>query len=445
METGETSPRGLLQVKGDAVPLSYAEFIAAKRHIMEDDPIGEVSIDPHLFDFQGAVVKWGIKKGRACIFAGTGLGKTIMQCEWAKHIPGKTLIVAPLAVAAQTSEEASDKLGMDVRVIKEPGQVAGSGVYITNYERALAMDFKWDGVVLDESSILKSHDGAYRKGLTDLFARTRYKLCCTATPAPNDLMELANHAEFIGAMTRLECLATFFTHDGGDTSKWRLKRHAVKDFWEWVSSWAVAFDSPYDLGFDGSRFVLPELKTFEHRCHVDTGGVGGLFGDQDPGATKLYTVLRNSQDDRVRIAADLVNGEPDQQWCVWCHTNDEQDALENAIPGSVGVRGDDPSDVKEKRLLGFAKGDFRVMVTKPKIAGFGMNWQQCRRTVFASVTYSYEQQYQAVRRFWRFGQTKPVHVHTITANTEESVMSAVNFKAAVHSSIARSMKGNFAA
>lgn len=421
----------------------YQRFIESKRYVMQDDPIGEVTIDPHLFDFQEAVVKWAVRKGRACVFAGTGLGKTIMQCEWARHIPGKTLIVAPLAVSAQTVEEAKNRLGMEIRPLREPSQMDGNGVYVTNYERALAMDFKWDGVVLDESSILKSHDGAYRKGLTDLFARTRYKLCCTATPAPNDLMELANHAEFIGAMTRLECLATFFTHDGGDTSKWRLKRHGVKDFWEWVSSWAVAFDSPSDIGFDGSRFVLPELKTFEHRCHVDTGGQGGLFGDQDPGATKLYTVLRNSQGDRVQIAADLVNGEPGEQWCVWCHTNDEQDAIEAAIPGAVGVRGDDHPDHKEKALLGFAKGDFRVMVTKPKIAGFGLNWQNCRRTVFASVTYSYEQQYQAVRRFWRFGQTKPVHVHYVTANTEESVMSAVKFKQAVHSSIARSMVGNF--
>ncbi len=421
----------------------YQRFIESKRYVMADDPIGEVSIDPNLFDFQEAVVRWAVAKGRACVFAGTGLGKTIMQCEWARHVPGKRLIVAPLAVATQTAAEAESKIGLTVKHIKEPSQVDGDGVYVSNYERALSLDVKWDGVVLDESSILKSHDGAYRKGLTDMFSRTRYKLCCTATPAPNDLMELANHAEFIGAMTRLECLATFFTHDGGDTSKWRLKRHAVKDFWDWVSSWAVAFDSPSDIGFDGARFILPELKTFEHRCHVDTGGQGGLFGDQDPGATKLYTVLRNSQAQRVEIASRLVSAEPDEQWCVWCHTNDEQDELEASISGAVGVRGDDHPDYKEKSLLGFAKGDFRVLVTKPKIAGFGMNWQNCRRTVFASVTYSYEQQYQAVRRFWRFGQTKPVHVHTITANTEESVMSAVNFKAAVHSSIARSMSGNF--
>lgn len=421
--------------------LAYDQFIAGKRNAMGSDPISANKIHPVCFDFQDSVVRWSLNKGRASMFAGTGLGKTIMQCEWARHIPGKVLIVAPLAVAGQTSEEASNRLGMEVRVVKEPSQVDGSGVYVTNYERALAMECGWDGVVLDESSILKSHDGAYRQGLTDMFAKTRYKLCCTATPAPNDLMELANHAEFTGAMTRMEVLATFFMHDGGDTSKWRLKRHAVQDFWEWVSTWAVAFDSPEDIGFDGSRFVLPELKTFEHRCHVDTGGQGGLFGDHTPGATKLYTVLRNSQEDRVKIASGLVNAEPDEQWCVWCHTNDEQDALEQAIEGSVGVRGDDSSDHKEKSLLGFAHGDFRVLVTKPKIAGFGMNWQNCRRTVFASITYSYEQQYQAVRRFWRFGQTKPVHVHTVTANTEESVMSAVKFKEAVHSSIAKNMRG----
>lgn len=408
--------------------LSYADFIESKvkRHV----PSGIEGIKPHkyLFDFQKATVRWALHKGKACIFAGTGLGKTLMQAEFAKHVPGTRLILAPLAVAGQTVREA-EILGLDIRRVENGSQIEGDGAYITNYDRLHHFeDVKVDGIILDESSILKSHDGQYRQYIQDRFRHTPYKLACTATPAPNDYMELGTHAEFVGAMSRMEMLATYFMHDGGDTSKWRLKRHAIGDFWRWVSSWACVFSHPRDIGFSADGYDLPPLHFHDATVEVESSIGGGLFGDVDVSATTLYKVLKESAEDRARIVAEIVGKEPNEPWLIWCNTDHEQNLLEKALPGAVSVRGSDSSAHKESSLLGFADGKFRVLITKPAIAGFGMNWQRCARMVFCGVTYSFEQLYQAVRRCWRFGQTRQVHAWLVTCNAQESVKSSLKAK-----------------
>lgn len=417
--------------------LSYAEFLAGKTRAHTPTGIDPKSIHKVLFPFQREVTRWALKKGKACVFAGTGLGKTLMQCEFLRHIDGYKLIVAPLAVSGQTVQEAQ-KLGMRVRQVWDKENVGSPGVYIVNYDRLhILEDFEWEGVVLDESSILKSHDGAFRQYITDRFARTPFKLACTATPAPNDYMELGTHAEFVGASSRLEMLATYFMHDGGDTSKWRLKRHARGDFWRWVASWACVFAHPRDLGFDEDGYDLPPLEFTDYRVEVESSIGGGLFGDDSVSATKLFKVLRESAQTRAELTASIVQREPDEPWLIWCNTDEEQNLLEKLIPKAVSVRGSDTVLNKEDRLCGFGFGKYPILITKPKIAGFGMNWQRCSRMVFCGVTYSFEQMYQAVRRCWRFGQKSPVHVYLVTCNAQESVKSSLRAKEEAFTSMAQ--------
>lgn len=414
--------------------VSYSEFIKSKTRNHEPSGVLRGVTHPKLFDFQSAVTRWALHKGRSSVFAGTGLGKTLIQSEFMRNIQGTRLIVAPLAVAAQTVREAT-MVGLDVVYAKSEADIVEGACHITNYDRVEAFACtKVDAVVLDESSILKSHDGAYRKYLTDRFSGVKYRLCCTATPSPNDVMELATHAEFVGAMTRSEMLATFFTHDGGDTSKWRLKRHARKEFWKWVASWACCFANPSDIGFDGSRFVLPDLRWHQHTVDSEAGIAGGLFGTPAVDATDLGRVLKASEPERVVKAVELA--ESTEQVCVWCNYDSEQAEIVERIHGAVSVKGSDSQEHKERSLLGFADGAFRVLVTKPKIAGFGMNWQNCHQTVFASVSFSFEAQYQAVRRFYRFGQKSPVDAHIVCADTDESVRASLSLKARSHEEMA---------
>jgi hypothetical protein len=417
---------------------SYAEFIAAKtrRHGDAGITIEPGDLHPSLFDFQKAATSWALRKGRACLFAGTGLGKTRMQVEYARHIPGIRLIVAPLAVAGQTIEEAAS---IGVKIEKASGRIEREGVYIVNYDRLHTIEAKFDAVVLDESSILKSHDGKFRNYITERFQHTPYKLACTATPAPNDYMELGTHAEFVGACSRQEMLATYFMHDGGDTALWRLKRHAKGDFWTWVASWACVFSHPSDLGYSQDGYDLPSLTFHDSVVEVESSVGGGLFGDEGMNATRLYASLRESASERVAIVAGLVSKEPDRPWLIWVNTDAEQDLVERLVPGITSVRGSDPSEIKEDRLLGFASGKYQMLVTKPKIAGFGMNWQHCNRMVFCGVTYSFEQMYQAIRRSWRFGQTQPVDVHLVTCNAQDSVRSALKAKEEAFTDMAREM------
>jgi len=411
--------------------LQQKSMSAPKTGLKRTEPL-----NPLLFDFQTRIVDWALAKGRAAIFADCGLGKTFMQLEWAKHIPGNVLILTPLAVGQQTAAEAA-KFGIDAAVSRN-GESTPDGITITNYQQLHKFNLsEYQGLVLDESSILKAYDGKTRTRIIEAANQVPFRLACTATPAPNDHMELGNHAEFLGAMSRVEMLATFFVHDGGSTSKWRLKGHAVDDFWQWVATWAVAIRTPADMGFHSAGFDLPNMKVVEHVADSDYAQDGLLF----PVALSLNeqrAARRHSLDDRVRIISEMVNAS-DEQWIVWCDLNAEGDALTAAIDGAVQVAGADSDDAKTERMLGFSAGDFRVLVTKPQIAGFGMNWQNCHNVAFAGLTHSYERFYQAVRRCWRFGQEHEVRVHVVLSEPERPVLDSIQRKEEDAAVMAQSM------
>ena len=377
----------------------YEEFLRRKEITVPSAGIDveKITISDELFDFQRDIVLWALKKGKAAIFAGTGLGKTLMQLEWARHIGGTVLILAPLAVSKQTISEGG-KFGITVHHCRSQEDVIDGGINITNYERMDRFDFsKFLGVVLDESSILKAQAGKIRAQLIECCQQIPYRLACTATPAPNDLMELCNHSEFLGVMSSGEMLATFFVHDGGEMRKWRLKGHAVHDFWQWVASWSVMLTNPADLGYDGGRYNLPPLHISQHTVHTE------------------------------RQPAALVNTDTDQ-WLVWCNLNSEADALKALIPDAVEISGSDQPDVKERAAVDFAAGRIRVLVSKPLIFGMGLNFQRCHKMAFVGLSDSFEQYYQSVRRCWRFGQEHPVDVCIITADTEGAVVENIQRK-----------------
>jgi superfamily II DNA or RNA helicase len=405
----------------------YQTFIARKSitHTpvgMTDDP---TFIAP-LFDYQRKIVSWALAKGRAAIFADCGLGKTVMQLEWARNVGGRALIITPLAVAEQTAAEAA-RFGIAAKVCRD-GVWPDDGVLaIVNYQSLHKLDCSQvNAVVLDESSILKSVDGKTRTQIIETFANTPYRLACTATPAPNDHMELGNHAEFLGAMTQVEMLATFFTHDGGDTSKWRIKGHARADFWRWCATWAVMAKRPSDLGYSDEGFELPPMEIHRHIVDSDYETEGQLFGVASS-LGEQRGARRASLANRVAKVAELANGN-DEQWIVWCDLNDEGDELTKAINGAVQVAGANSDDEKSERMMAFSRGEIRVLVTKPKIAGFGMNWQQCHNMAFVGLTHSYEAMYQAMRRVWRFGQENPVNVHITVSLPEMPILDNINRK-----------------
>lgn len=408
--------------------MKYETFL---RHKEITVPFSGINIDQadislKLFDFQRDIVLWALKKGKAAIFAGTGLGKTLMQLEWAKHIGGTVLILAPLAVSKQTISE-GEKFDIAVNHCNSQEDVIDSGINITNYERMDRFDFsKFRGIVLDESSILKAQSGKIRSQLIEYCRQIPYRLACTATPAPNDLMELCNHSEFLGVMSSNEMLATFFVHDGGDTSKWRLKRHAVHDFWRWVASWSVMLTNPADLGYDGSRYNLPPLHISQHTVHTEKQPET-LFAVEALTLQERQQARRDSVQDRARECAALVNADTDQ-WLVWCNLNSEADALKALIPGAVEISGSDKPEVKEQAAVDFAAGKIRVLISKPLIFGMGLNFQRCHKMAFVGLSDSFEQYYQSVRRCWRFGQETPVDVRIITADTEGAVVENIQRK-----------------
>jgi len=410
----------------------YAEFLARKQRIDRPSGFSAERINDRLFPFQSAIVRWACHRGRAAIFADCGLGKTGMQLEWANQVAnntgGKVLILAPLAVAAQTVREAA-KFGIEgVGIARNHDQCEPHRVCVANYDMMQHFDAaQFSGVVLDESSIIKNFTGSIRNQIIEAFAQTPFRLACTATPAPNDYMELGNHAEFVGSMTRTEMLSMFFCHDGGDTSQWRLKGHAEDDFWKWVCSWSVMLRRPSDIGFKDDGFELPEIQFHEHIIHADPLKAGVLFEVDSPSLEDRRRARKASIGDRVARAAELANGNADQ-WLVWCDLNDESAALADAIEGSVEVKGSDDQEHKERAMLDFAAGRIRVLVTKPKIAGFGMNFQRCHNMAFVGLSDSYEALYQSVRRCWRFGQESTVHAHIITATTEGAVLDNVKRK-----------------
>lgn len=417
--------------------MKYVEFL--KQKTIMDVPTGLKTIPPlndQLFDFQKDITGWALKRGRAAIFADCGMGKTPMQLEWAKQIGDDVLILAPLSVANQTVREGK-KFGVEVNYCRDKKDVK-KGITITNYEMLEHFDpsvFK--GIVLDESSILKSYTGAFRNLIIDSFKHTPFRLACTATPAPNDYMELGNHAEFLGVMSRTEMLAMFFIHDGGETAKWRLKGHGEVKFWEWICSWAVMIRKPSNLGYKDGDFILPPYEI--HQRTVNSKSTAGfLFPVEAQTLQERLQSRRESIDDRVKECAEIVNASK-ETWVIWCNLNSESDTLTKSIDGAVEVKGSDSPEYKEKTLNDFSLGKFRVLVSKPSIAGFGMNWQHCHKMAFVGLSDSYEEFYQAFRRCWRFGQKKKVDAYVITAQTEGAVVQNIKRKEADSERMANNM------
>ena len=406
---------------------NYQKFLAGKAIVHAATGLTDIPpLNPALFDFQRDIVSWALRRGRAALFEDCGLGKSIQQLEWARCVPGKVLILAPLAVAAQTVREGK-KFGIEVVHAKNQSECTGK-INITNYEKLDHFDpTQFNGIVLDESSILKSYDGKTRTQIIESFRHTQFRLACTATPAPNDYMELGNHAEFLGVMSRTEMLSMFFVHDGGDTAQWRLKGHAESEFWKWLCSFCVMIRKPSDLGYDDGGFKLKPLNLHRVVCKAEKANEGFLIALPASSLSERLSARRSTIQDRVNIAADLVNADG-ARWIVWCNLNDESAMLCNAIPDAIEVKGGDSDEHKETALMDFANGKTRVLVSKPSIAGHGMNFQACHKMAFVGLSDSYEQFYQAVRRCWRFGQKHSVDAHIITADIEGAVVENIKRK-----------------
>jgi DNA modification methylase len=432
---------GTAATKGERVQ-NYEDFVAGKRRAEVGTGHQPGELNPHLFDFQHAIVSWAVRRGRAAIFADTGLGKTLMQLSWAdevaSHTNGVVLILAPLAVSEQTIEQGST-FGITVRRVPHGGSPDAPGVWITNYERMDAIDFcGLHGLVLDESSILKAHDGKTRTRIIESAQGIPYRLSCTATPSPNDFEELGNQCEFLGVMTRTEMLATYFVNDTGDTGTWRLKGWGASKFWEWMGTWAVVLRNPSDLGFDGSRYVLPAPQYLEHVVETDPLG-SDLFSRPAQTLTERRQAQRGSIKQRCQALADVVNSESSEPWLIWCHLNDEAELLQSLIPGSINVQGSDSAEHKAEQMMAFSRGTLRVLISKPKICGFGMNWQHCARMAFVGLDDSFEKFYQAVRRCHRFGQKRSVQVHLFTAENEGQILLNLKRKEEQHHEMSANM------
>ena len=413
--------------------MDYKKFLK-KKHIVDHKSGFVISVEklnPMLFDWQKAIVVWAISRGRAALFEDCGLGKTPQQLEWANQIYKKEkapiLILAPLAVSEQTYKEGK-KFNIDVNICKNQSDIS-NGINITNYEKL--HKFKVDdfvGVVLDESSILKNFSGIRRNEIIDMFKNTQYKLACTATPSPNDFSELGNHSEFLGIMPRPEMLATFFINDTARTGTWRLKGH-VKDniFWKWVASWAVMITKPSDIGFDDFGFVLPKIKYHQYIIETKTKPSFGFFPEIAQTLNDRRKVRNETIEIRCNNAAKIINS-TDEKWVIWCNLNAESEMLSKIIKESKEVAGKHNDEIKSKRMMDFANGNLQRIVTKPKIAGLGMNWQICNKAAFVGLSDSWEQFYQAVRRIWRFGQSKEVDIHIFIEEREGAVLKNIQRK-----------------
>lgn len=423
---------------------TYEEFLKTKRIAVVPSGFNPSSeINPLLFDWQRDIVRLSLKRGRSAIFADCGLGKTGMQLEWGRHVAERTcgavLVLTPLAVSAQTIAEAEKFHIPGVKLVTNQSEVA-QGVNVTNYEKLHHFDpSSFAGVVLDESSILKAYDGKTRTEIIESFRDTRYKLACSATPAPNDFMELGNHSEFLNVMRRMEMLATFFIHDGSNSSEWRIKGHAQNKFWEWVASWAIFIRLPSDIGYPDDGFVLPDISI--NRVVLDGfESEGELFAMEALDLNSQREARRQSMTRRVAEAARMANSN-DEQWIVWCDYNAESDLLSRSIRGAVEVKGADSEEHKATSMLGFANGKVRVLVSKPTIAGFGMNFQSCHNVIFCGLSHSYEQFYQAVRRCYRFGQKNPVNVNVVIGERERAILENVSRKEREAAALAENVIG----
>lgn len=411
--------------------MNYEEFIKQKTKTVSETgfDIEESELNKNLFEFQKFIVKKALKNGRYAIFADCGLGKTLMQLDWSYQVSKKTnkpvLILAPLAVSGQTIKEAK-KFNLYCEKYKE--NIDGFGVYITNYEQLNNIDCSvFSGVVLDESSILKNYEGEIKKLIIENFSNTPYKLACTATPSPNDPMELGNHSEFLNIMSRNEMLAMYFVHDGGETAKWRIKGHAEKSFFRFIGSWATMLSNPKDIGYEMKGYDLPPLNLIEKQVETNKRDNGKLFNEIAISATNFNSELRLTKIERLENVIEIVNNS-DENFIIWIKQNEEGEYLRKLIKDSREVKGSDDNDYKEKTLLGFANNEFRVLITKSKIAQFGLNYQNCRNQVFASLDFSFEGLYQSIRRSYRFGQNNSVNIYLITTDTMTNVIDSINKK-----------------
>lgn len=403
--------------------MEYLKFLETKQksHVLSGFDVSENELNSRLFDFQKFIVKRALKAGKYAIFADCGLGKTLMQLEWSnqvcKETKGKVLVLAPLAVVGQTIQEGL-KFGIDM-----------SNIDVENYEQLDNIDCSiYSGIVLDESSILKNFEGATKKLIIDNFAKTPYKLACTATPSPNDPMELGNHSEFLDVMGRNEMLAMYFVHDGGETAKWRLKGHATKLFYQFIGSWAIMLNKPSDIGFEMVGYDLPKLNLFENQIKTPKRDNGSLFNDAIISATNFNLELRLTKIERLDEVLKLVNQKPQENFIIWIKQNEEGEILKKLLPEAIEVKGSDSNEWKKDKLLGFANNEFRILITKTKIASFGMNYQNCRNQIFASLDFSFEGLYQAMRRSYRFGQKNEVNIYLITTDTMANVKQAIDTK-----------------
>lgn len=412
--------------------VAYQDFLAKKirTQITSGFDVDESVLHKSLFDFQRFCVQKALKAGRYALLEDCGLGKSRQQIEWAnqvvRHTNKPALILAPLGVTGQTIEEGKK---MDVDIARINGRESDSKIYISNYEQLDNIDScEYGAIVLDESSILKNYDASTKKKLIQVFNKISYKLCCTATPSPNDDMEICNHAEFLNHGRREEILAMYFTHDGGDTAKWRLKGHAKKVFWNFVKTWSLFLSNPSDIGFDGSRFILPDLNLIERFVKTPTRQ-GILFNEINVNATDFNKELRNTMEYRLsevaKISSEVHNKD---SLLIWVKQNVEADWITKNIPGVVEIRGTESPEAKEEKLLEFAKGNLKRIVTKSKIAGFGMNFQNCHNQIDASPDFSFESTYQKIRRSYRFGQLYPVNYYMIVTDSMQNVIESFRRK-----------------
>lgn len=407
--------------------MSYADFIARKQGRVET-PGREVTaadIHPMLHDWQNELVRWAVRTSRAALWADTGMGKTVMQLEWARLSGDTPLVIAPLAVCEQTVREAA-KLGITAKYVREYADVIGADLYVTNYERVQGFPAAaFDAVVLDESSILKQSTGATRTMLIDWCRDVPNRLACSATPAPNDPEELTNQAEWLGRMSRTHMLAAYFIHD---QDGWRMKNHGKEPMYQWMSQWAVALRKPSDVGGDDTGYQLPGLDIRSHILPANITPEGQLFATDIGGVTGRATVRRQTLNARVKKAAELVAAEPDEPWVLWCGLNDEAEALAKSIPGSVNVHGSMDAESKAELLLAFSDGKISTLITKPQIASLGMNWQHCARMAFVGLGDSFEMYYQAIRRCYRYGQLRVVQANIILSDLESQIADNVKAK-----------------
>lgn len=431
--------------------MEYQDFLKRKQVTIRESgfEVPTSDISPILFDWQSEIVRWSLRLGKAALFEECGSGKTLQFCEWAGHVQnhtgGKVLITSPLAVAPQTIKEAN-KINLPVTYVRHQEEVKKPGIYITNYDMLQYFDGgMWDGVVNDESSIIKSYTGATKRMILGMFEQTPYKLACTATPAPNDHLELGNHAQHLNIMQSNEMIQRWFINDTMSAGTYRLKKHAEKDFWRWLTGWSVCLSKPSDLGYpditERYSFEMPELIIHNEVVAVDQSrgwASGKLIVDGTLSATEMWKEKRATLIDRCNRAREIVD-ESTEQWLIWCDTNDEADRLIELFPQAVEVRGNHSIKIKEERLNAFADGNAQILISKPDIAGFGMNFQNCAKQIFVGVTYSFEKTYQALRRSWRFGQTREVHAYMISAESEGDIVKVLAVKQEAHREMQRAM------